>query len=99
MCAVVKKLIRKKELIKNKVITKNAVLPNDKYTFLKGVVYTPQGRPLPNAAIDIVQINTNVTPPVIKTIGVTFTIEDGSYGVPLLWGKGYSYKITAYSPG
>lgn len=98
MCAVVKKIISKEELIKNKVITKNAILPNDKYILLKGVVYSPQSKPLPNAAIDIVQINSKVIPPKIKDIGVTFTMEDGSYGVPLLWIKGYSYKLTAYSP-
>ncbi|WP_234122919.1 hypothetical protein [Clostridium hydrogenum] len=96
--AVVKKIICREELIKKKVITKNAILPNDKYVFLKGVVYTFHGTPLPDAAIDIVQINTNVNPIQIVEIGVTFAREDGSYGVPILWGKGYYYRITAYSP-
>ena len=98
MCAVVKKIISKEELIKKKVIIINAILPNNKYILLEGVVYSPQRKPLPNAAIDIVQINDNVIPPQVKEIGVTFTVEDGSYGVPLLWENGYSYKLTAYSP-
>lgn len=95
--AVVKKIICKEELVKKKVITKNAILPNDKYVLVKGVVYSPQRRPLPNAAIDIVQINTNIIPIQMKEIGVTFTLEDGSYGVSLLCGRGYYYKMTAYS--
>lgn len=96
--AVVKKIICKEELIKKKVITKNTILPNDKYVLVKGVVHTMKGKPLPNAAIDIVQINTNVNPIQVVEIGVTFAREDGSYGVPLLWGRGYYYRITAYSP-
>ena len=98
MCAVVKKIISGKKLIRKEVVTINTILPNDKYIFLKGVVYSPIREPLSGAAIDIVQINSNVNPPIEKNIGVTFTLEDGSYGVPLLWGKGYSYKITAYAP-
>jgi len=98
MCAVVKKIIYGKELIRKKIVTINTILPNDKYILLKGVVYSPQGQPLPGSAIDIIQINSNVNPPLEKNIGVTFTVEDGSYGVPLLWGKGYSYKIIAYTP-
>ncbi|MFL0197715.1 hypothetical protein ACJDU8_19400 [Clostridium sp. WILCCON 0269] len=98
MCAVVKKIISREELITKKVICKNATLPNEEYVLIKGVVYSPQRIPLPHAAIDIVQINSNVTPQVRKNIGVTFTLEDGSYGVPLLWKKGYAYELTAYSP-
>jgi hypothetical protein len=99
MCAVVRKIISGNELIKPQIVTINTILPNDKYILLKGIVYSPLGEPLSGAALDIVQINSNVKPPIEKNIGVTFTLEDGSYGVPLLWGKGYSYKITAYSPG
>ena len=98
MCAVVKKIISGKELIREKIVTINTILPNDKYIFLKGIVYSPDRKPLPGSAIDIFQINSNVNPPIEKNIGVTFTLEDGSYGVPLLWGKGYSYKLIAYSP-
>lgn len=98
MCAVVRKIISGKELIREKIVTINTILLNDKYILLKGIVYSPLREPLSGAAIDIVQINSNVNPPIERYIGVTFTLEDGSYGVPLLWGKGYSYKITAYSP-
>jgi len=99
MCAVVKRIISGNKLIREKVITINTTLPNDKYILLKGIVYSPLGEPLSGAALDIFQINSNVKPPIEKNIGVTFTLEDGSYGVPLLWEKGYSYKITAYAPG
>jgi len=98
MCAVVKKIMSGNELIREKIVTINTILPNDKYMFLKGIVYSPLREPLSGAAIDIFQINSNVNPPLEKNIGVTFTLENGSYGVPLLWGKGYSYKLTAYSP-
>lgn len=95
MCAVVKKLICGNELIRDKIFKIDTILPNDKYILLKGVVYSPEKKPLKYAAIDIVQINSNLKEE--KNIGVTFTLEDGSYGVPLLWGKGYSYKLTVYS--
>jgi len=80
------------------VICKNAVLPNEEYVLLKGIVYSPKKIPLPHAAIDIVQIDSNVIPKAERNIGVTFTLDDGSYGVSLLWKSGYSYKLTAYSP-
>lgn len=98
MCAVVKKIVSGKELIRKKIVTINTILPNDKYILLKGTVFSPEGQPLPGSAIDIVQINCNVKPPIEKNIGVTFTLDDGSYGVLLLWGKGYSYKLMAYAP-
>ncbi|MDR3594081.1 hypothetical protein [Clostridium sp.] len=98
MCAVVRKIISGKELRCKEVITINAILPNDKYVLLKGIVYSPDGKPLPNSAIEIIQINKNINPEVRKSIGVTFSLENGSYGVPLLWGKGYFYKLIAYSP-
>lgn len=98
MCAVVKKIISGNELIRRKIITINTILPNDKYMLLKGIVYSPIGEPLSGTALDIFQINSNVNPSTEKNIGVTFTLEDGTYGVSLLWGKGYSYRITAYSP-
>lgn len=98
MCAVVKKIISGKELIRKKVITINTIIPNDRYIFLKGTVYSPDEKPLPNSAIEIIQINSTIKPAIVKEIGVIFTLEDGSYGVPLLWEKGYSYKLFAYSP-
>lgn len=97
MCAVVRKIISGKELIRKKVITINAILPNDRYIFLKGIVYSPDEKPLPNSAIEIIQINNTVKPAIVKKLGVIFTLEDGSYGVSLLWRKGYYYKLCAYS--
>jgi hypothetical protein len=97
MCAVVKKIISGKKLTKEKVVTINAVLPNDKYILLKGIVYSPDGQPLPGSAIEIFQIDSNIKPLIEKHIGVTFTLCDGSYGVSLLWKKGYSYKLIAYT--
>lgn len=98
MCAVAKKVISQEELITQKIICKDAVLPNEEYVLLKGIVYSPQKIPLPHAAIDIIQIDSNVIPKIERNIGVTFTLEDGSYGVSLLWKSGYSYELTAYSP-
>lgn len=98
MCAVVRRIFSGDKLAENKITTINAILPEDKYKFLKGIVYSPDDKPLPNSAIEIVQINNNVKPAIIKKLGVIFTLEDGSYGVSLLWEKGYSYKLSAYSP-
>lgn len=98
MCAVAKKMISRNELMIKNIVTINTILPNEKYMFVKGIVYSPLGQPLSGSALEIVQINGNVNPPIEKSVGVTFTVEDGSYGIPLLCGKGYSYKIIAYSP-
>ncbi|WP_271810094.1 hypothetical protein [Clostridium beijerinckii] len=98
MCAMVKKIISGNELLKKRIITLNAFLPNDKYILLKGTVYNPHGKPLSGAAIEVIQINNTLNPSVEKNIGITFTLNDGSYGIPLLWEKGYAYKLTAYSP-
>lgn len=100
MCAVARRIITRTELIRKKVITLDAVLPGStgNYILLKGVVYTPEGHVLPHAAIDIIQTNSNMVPPITKKVGITFSLEDGSYGVSLLWGKGYSYELVVYSP-
>ena len=98
MCSMVKKIISGNELIKKNIITMDAFLPNDKYILLKGAVCNPFGKPLPGAAIEVIQINNNLNPAIEKNIGITFTLDDGSYGIPLLWKKGYAYKLTAYSP-
>lgn len=98
MCAVARRIISRQELIRKKVITVDALLLKDNYILLKGTVYTPDGEILPNAAIDVIQTNTNVTPSITREIGVTFSMEDGSYGISIPWGKGYYYELILYSP-
>ena len=98
MCAVARRVIGRRQLVRKEVTTVDALLLKDNYILLKGTVYTPDGEILPNAAIDIIQTNTNVIPPVTKEIGVTFSMEDGSYGITIPWEKGYYYELILYSP-
>ncbi|RDY23319.1 carboxypeptidase regulatory-like domain-containing protein [Romboutsia maritimum] len=88
-------IISGKNLVENEVLNINTTLANNKYFFLKGIVYTPKGETLPNAAIEVFEVDNSTNPPQKYSIGVTFTIEDGSYGISLLTGK--SYVLVVYS--
>ena len=88
-------IISGKNLEDNKILNISTTLANSKYFFLKGTVYTPEGRILPNAAIEVFEIDDSLDPPKKYRIGVTFTIEDGTYGIPLLSGK--LYLLVVYS--
>ncbi|WP_141722964.1 hypothetical protein [Cellulosilyticum sp. I15G10I2] len=80
------------------IMTVDMVLPAKKYILLKGIVYSPNGEPLPDVAVEVLQINRTIHPPVEKRLGVTFTMQDGSYGISLPRAcSGYSYKLIAYS--
>ena len=85
------------QMICCEIMTVNVTLPASKYILVKGVVYSPIGVPLPNAAIEVLQIDKKGYPPLEKSIGVTFTSYDGSYGISLPRSLRYDYKLIAYS--
>jgi hypothetical protein len=72
-------------------------LPANPYILLKGIVYSPKGEPLPHAAVEVLQIDKSVYPEEERSIGVTFTNEEGSYGITLPRCEPYDYKLVAYS--
>lgn len=98
MCAVAKKLLMGCELKNNKTIDLNFHFDNERYFLLTGIVFNPIGEPLPNAALEITLIDGRYNPPIEKHIGITFSQEDGRYGISLPLKLKCSYKITAYSP-
>jgi len=79
------------------IFTFDVTLPTSKYILVKGTVYSPGGKPLPNAAVEVLQIDKTVYPPIEKCMGATFTVEDGSYGISLPRSNGNDYKLVAYS--
>lgn len=80
------------EIVNNLVLDISTTLNKSGYFLLTGTVYTPDKRPLPNAAI-LVYIVENKS---IKELsGVTFTLEDGTYGISLP--VNYSYILKVYS--
>ncbi|MDK2967532.1 MULTISPECIES: carboxypeptidase regulatory-like domain-containing protein [Lacrimispora] len=66
------------------------------FLFITGTVYTPQGSPMPNAAIEIRILDASDPSRVIR-VGVTFSLSDGTYGVTLPKIPGRQYELLAYS--
>lgn len=86
------------QIICCEVITVDMILPANSYILIKGIVYSPNGDPLPDAAVEVLKIDKTVEPPIETRIGVTFTMQDGSYGISLpRASSSYAYKLTAYS--
>lgn len=88
------------QIICSKIITADITLQQKKFFFVKGIVYSPTGEPLPNAAVEIILVDNSHTPAIEKSLGVTFTVHNGSYGIPLprISEKHKQYKLIAYSP-
>lgn len=92
---------------KNKIEIKGAYLYNHPCTKLKlyidnfkssminGLVKDPQGNPVPNAGIEIIEINKTTNDE--KTIGCIFTNKNGRYAVSLKKSPDYLYKFKLYS--
>lgn len=90
-------IIKGCQIICRKIVTQNFILPDRKRFILMGTVYTPYGNPLPDAAVEVTQLNTSVNPPLIEVLGITFSEKDGSYAISLpINDRGYIVK--AYSP-
>lgn len=83
------------EIVNNPVLDISTTLSQSNYFLLTGTVYTPDGKPLPKAAVAvyIVMYSNNLNQK--QLIGVTFTVEDGTYGISLP--VGYTYSLTIYS--
>lgn len=86
------------QIICSKIVTADVTLPKDSFVLIKGIVYSPTGEPLPNAAVEIRLVDDSHIPSTEKSLGVTFTLHDGSYGISLPRICGMQYKLIAYSP-
>jgi hypothetical protein len=85
-------------IICEQVITIDFELPNRNFFLLKGTVYTPKHEPLPNAAIEVIQKFKWYDNYQEKSMGITFTKEDGTYGMVLPICTMSDYILVAYSP-
>ena len=86
------------QIICSEIVTADITLSNNTYILVTGTVYSPTGKPLPNAAVEIRFVDDSRIPPEEKSLGVTFTLHDGSYGISLPRIGGKQYKLIAYSP-
>jgi hypothetical protein len=86
------------QIICSKIVTADITLPVNAFIFVKGKVYSPTGKPLPNAAVEIRLIDNSQIPSIEKSLGVTFTERDGSYGISLPRISEKQYKLIPYSP-
>lgn len=86
------------QIICSKIMTADITLFDNTYLLITGTVYSPAGKPLPNAAVEIRFVDDSQTPPKEKCLGVTFTLHDGSYGISLPGIGEKQYKLIAYSP-
>jgi len=84
------------EVIKNGGATVDVYMDAGEYIFVTGKVYSPDKEILQNVAVAITLIDKNTTPPIETFLGVTFSNEEGTYGVSLLWKNNYEYKIVSY---
>ena len=85
------------QIICTGIVTADITLSNNSYILITGTVYSPTGKPLPNAAVEISFLDDSQIPPEEKILGVTFTLHDGSYGISLPRISGKQYKLIAYS--
>lgn len=92
-----KVILRGSHILCSKIVTKDICLSVNPYFFVKGIVYSPKGKPLANAAVEIVLVNHAIYPAQEKSLGVTFTIADGTYGVSIPYVAGGEYKLIAYA--
>lgn len=83
------------QIICSKVVTADVTLNNDRF-LITGIVYSPTGAPLPKAAVLIRVIDEDSSDCEI-TLGVTFTLSDGSYGISLPKIAGKRYQLIAYA--
>jgi hypothetical protein len=84
------------EIIKNGGAIADIYMDAQEYIFVTGKVYSPDKEVLPNVAVAITLIDKNTTPPIETFLGVTFSNEEGTYGVSLLWKNNYEYKFVPY---
>lgn len=72
------------------------ITKNNNLTIVQGRVLSPEGTPMANVGIEIIQINKiNNT---CKTIGCVFTDNCGKYGFTLRKDNTYVYELKIYAP-
>lgn len=79
------------------VIAIDFLIPNYSFYLLKGTVYTPMHEPLPNAAVEVIRRYKLYDQDQEQSMGITFTKEDGSYGIVLPIFPESDYILVAYS--
>lgn len=84
------------QIICSEIVTSDVTLPANPFLFLTGIVYSPKGEPLPNAAIEI-RILDPEKPNKTIPLGVTFTLLDGTYGITIPNIPGRQYELLAFS--
>ncbi|MDR1548121.1 MAG: carboxypeptidase-like regulatory domain-containing protein [Hungatella sp.] len=86
------------QIICSGIVTTDFTLSNTPFLLITGTVYSPTGTPLPNAAVEILLVDSSHIPAEEKSLGVTFTLHDGTYGISLPRIDKKQYKLIAYSP-
>ncbi|MDF2889561.1 MAG: hypothetical protein K0R23_3946 [Lacrimispora sp.] len=85
------------QLICSGIVTADVTLSCDSFLVITGTVYTPEGIPLPNAAVEVRILDASDPAQFIRA-GVTFSLSDGTYGFSLPKIKGRQYQLLAFSP-
>ncbi|MGC6175019.1 hypothetical protein [Lacrimispora sp. 38-1] len=85
------------QLICSEIVTANLTLPCDSFLLITGTVYSPDGIPLPNAAVEV-RILDALNPSHFIRAGVTFSLSDGTFGFSLPKIQGRQYQLLAFSP-
>lgn len=85
------------QLICSEIVTADVTLSCDSFLVITGTVYSPDGIPLPNAAVEVRILDASDPSQFIR-IGVTFSLSDGTYGFTLPKIQGRQYQLLAFSP-
>lgn len=88
-------IVSGKKIVEEEIVDISTTLANNKYFFLTGAVYQPNGEPFEGAAIVVYEIDDSVEPKKKEFVGITFSVEGGVYGISLLVGK--IYTLVTYS--
>ncbi|CEH34923.1 hypothetical protein [Romboutsia lituseburensis] len=88
-------IVSGKKIIEEQILDISTTLANNKYFFLTGIVYQPNGIPLEGAAIVVYEIYNDGDTENKNLVGITFTVEGGVYGISLLIDK--KYCLVTYS--
>ncbi len=95
MSEMKKIVVSGKKVVESETLDISTTLPSNTYFLLRGIIYSPTNEPIADAAIEVYKIDESVIPNEKILIGVTFSIEDGSYGISLE--MGLSYILVVYS--
>lgn len=94
MSEIMKIIIPGDELINKDIYTLDVKLAQNKNFFITGTIYDDKKKPINNAAVTVYQID-DIDHETKTLVGITFTCEDGTYGISLPCG--YAYILIIYS--